>query len=348
MIYIKAQLILENGTIFQGEGFGAVGARIGCLIVNTRMTGYTEALTKPSQAGNIVVFSYPLIGNSGVCTQDFESPSITASSLVISELSTIESNFRSEASLTAVLEKHGVPGIKGIDTRALVRLLHVTGSMRAMVVHGVLAPAFESICFDEAPKISPIAKKEVPAENPKKHIAALNFGAKRSTLEKLNGRGISVTLHPYDTDSETILASKPDGVYLTEGAYKAENYPSVLKTIKTIYDSGVPILALGLGHCLLASALGGAVKPLAHGHHGANHPVKDVSTGRVYITAQDFDEHVEALPNGCVAAYINVNDKTVAGFTDDTVISTAFIPDNAEAAIGTGYIFEKYLERIGG
>lgn len=318
---MRGSLALESGQKFEGEllGGSAFGP-VGDVVFDTSMTGITELITDPVYAGQALVLTNPLIGNCGVSFSDFNSDKPQISALIVSELSEIESNFRSEISLKAVLERFGIPAIAGVDTRSLVRLLRGLGSVR-----GALVPKGENVTSFDTPPPQYIGERRVhPADGTVIfRVAVPDTGLRRGLARQLNTRGVTVSVFPYDDTS--IFGENPDGWLLPDGPGDPAAYN--LAVIRKIMDTRKPILATGLGHLLLASANGAKVVRLPLGHRGSNIPVRDLATGKVTVTSQAHGHVVENAPKDAVT-HVNVNDGSVEGLRwRDNVFSAQYRPE---------------------
>lgn len=289
---MKAFLILEDGTVFTGTSIGSTREVISEIVFNTSMTGYLEVLTDPSYAGQAVVMTYPLIGNYGICYEDMESGRPWPDGYIVRELSRMPSNFRSEDTIQNFLKKFNIPGIAGVDTRALTKILREKGTMNGMITTNENYSLDEIIpklkAYTTGKVVEKVTCKEkyvIPGEGPK--VALLDLGAKRNIARSLNERGCEVTVYPADTPAQEIIASKPDGIMLSNGPGDPKECTGVIREIKKLYDTEIPIFAICLGHQLMALATGADTHKMKYGHRGGNHPVKDLATGRVYISSQN-------------------------------------------------------------
>lgn len=355
---MKAFLILEDGHVFEGTAIGADKEIISEIVFNTSMTGYLEVLTDPSYAGQAVVMTYPLIGNYGICFEDMESRRAWPDGLIVRELSRIPSNFRSEGTIQDFLVQQGIPGIAGIDTRALTKILREKGTMNGCITR------------NEAYNMEEIRKK-LAAYSPKGVVAAttcrepyvlagngyrvalMDFGAKDNIARSLNKRGCEVTVYPADTSAETVLASDPDGIMLSNGPGDPQENTAIIGEIKKLYQSDVPIFAICLGHQLMALANGINTYKLKYGHRGGNHPVRDMETGRVYITSQNHGYVVDDRgldPAVAVPAFVNVNDGTNEGlkYTGKNIFTVQYHPEACPGPLDSGYLFDRFLKMMEG
>ncbi len=354
---MRAFLILEDGTVFAGESIGSTREVISEIVFNTSMTGYLEVLTDPSYAGQAVVMTYPLIGNYGI-TPDMESERPWVDGYIVRELSRIPSNFRCEGTIQDFLKGHDIPGICGIDTRALTKILRDKGTMNGMITTNedydldeILPRLAAYTTGDVVSKVTCAAPKVLPGDG--KRVALLDLGAKRNIAKSLNDRGCEVTIYPADTPAETILAGNPDGIMLSNGPGDPKECTEVIKEIKKLYDSDVPIFAICLGHQLMALATGADTHKMKYGHRGGNHPVKDLSTGRVYISSQNhgYVVDVDKLdPSIATPAFVNVNDGTNEGlkYTGKNIFTVQFHPEACPGPQDSGYLFDRFIEMMGG
>ena len=354
---MRAFLILEDGTVFAGESIGSTREVISEIVFNTSMTGYLEVLTDPSYAGQAVVMTYPLIGNYGI-TPDMESERPWVDGYNVRELSRIPSNFRCEGTIEDFLKEHDIPGICGIDTRALTKILRDKGTMNGMITTNedydldeILPRLAAYTTGDVVSKVTCAAPKVLPGDG--KRVALLDLGAKKNIAKSLNDRGCEVTIYPADTPAETILAGNPDGIMLSNGPGDPKECTEVIKEIKKLYDSDVPIFAICLGHQLMALATGADTHKMKYGHRGGNHPVKDLSTGRVYISSQNhgYVVDVDKLdPSIATPAFVNVNDGTNEGlkYTGKNIFTVQFHPEACPGPQDSGYLFDRFIEMMGG
>lgn len=354
---MRAFLILEDGTVFAGESIGSTREVISEIVFNTSMTGYLEVLTDPSYAGQAVVMTYPLIGNYGI-TPDMESERPWVDGYIVRELSRIPSNFRCEGTIQDFLKEHDIPGICGIDTRALTKILRDKGTMNGMIttdenydLDEILPRLAAYTTGGVVSKVTCAAPKVLPGDG--KRVALLDLGAKRNIAKSLNDRGCEVTIYPADTPAETILAGNPDGIMLSNGPGDPKECTEVIKEIKKLYDSDVPIFAICLGHQLMALATGADTHKMKYGHRGGNHPVKDLSTGRVYISSQNhgYVVDVDKLdPSIATPAFVNVNDGTNEGlkYTGKNIFTVQFHPEACPGPQDSGYLFDRFIEMMGG
>ena len=354
---MKAFLILEDGTVFTGTSIGSTRDMISEIVFNTSMTGYLEVLTDPSYAGQVVVMTYPLIGNYGI-TPDMESLKAWPDGYIVRELSRMPSNFRCEGTIQDFLKKYDIPGIAGVDTRALTKILREKGTMNGMITTNENYDLEEVISKLKNYKVEGVVSKVTCAEKyvlegTGKKVALLDLGAKKNIAKSLNDRGCEVTVYPADTTAEEIIASNPDGIMLSNGPGDPAECTSIIKEIKKLYETDIPIFAICLGHQLMALATGGTTYKLKYGHRGGNHPVKDLQTGRVYISSQNHGYVVDEDkidPNVAVPAFKNVNDGTNEGlaYVGKNIFTVQFHPEACPGPQDSGYLFDRFLEMMGG
>lgn len=355
---MKAYLILEDGTVFTGKSIGAAGEVISEIVFNTSMTGYLEVLTDPSYAGQAVVMTYPLIGNYGICYQDMESSKPWLKGYIVRELSRIPSNFRSEDTIQHFLTSHHIPGISNIDTRALTKRLREKGTMNGMITTTKYQDLSEPLGRIKAYRVTgavmeTTAKEKQILPGPGKKVALLDLGAKKNIAASLNARGCEVTIYPADTQAAEIFQAKPDGIMLSNGPGDPAENVEIIREIKKMYDSDIPVFAICLGHQLMALATGARTYKLKYGHRGGNHPVKDLATGRVYISAQNHGYAVDTDsldPRICVPAMVNVNDLTNEGlrYVDKNIFTVQYHPEASPGPLDCGYLFDKFMEMMEG
>ena len=354
---MKAFLILEDGTVFTGTSIGSTRDMISEIVFNTSMTGYLEVLTDPSYAGQAVVMTYPLIGNYGI-TPDMESLKAWPDGYIVRELSRMPSTFRCEGTIQDFLKKYDIPGIAGVDTRALTKILREKGTMNGMITTNENYDLDEVISKLKNYKVEGVVSKvtceeKYVLEGKGKKVALLDLGAKKNIAKSLNDRGCEVTVYPADTTADEIIASNPDGIMLSNGPGDPAECTSIIKEIKKLYETDIPIFAICLGHQLMALATGGTTYKLKYGHRGGNHPVKDLQTGRVYISSQNHGYVVDEDkidPNVAVPAFKNVNDGTNEGlaYVGKNIFTVQFHPEACPGPQDSGYLFDRFLEMMGG
>ncbi len=397
---MKAFLILEDGTVFTGTSFGAGKEVISEIVFNTSMAGYPEVLTDPSYAGQAVCMTYPLIGNYGICLEDMESERPWPDALIVREACTEPSNFRSDETLDSFLKRYDIPGIEGIDTRALTKILREKGTMNGMVttdaaydLETVLPKLHAYTCGKVVEKVTCRERLELSgtrdlAENgplsghavfdaesfelyqkgdrsrkePRPslvrslsgaglHIALLDVGYKKNIARSLAMRGCDVTIYPAGTPAEEILGDHPDGIMISNGPGDPKENTGIIAEVKKLYDSSVPIFAICLGHQLMALATGSDTYKLKYGHRGGNHPVKDLTTGRVYISSQNHGYAVDESsvdPEIASPLFRNVNDGTNEGlvYANKNIFTVQFHPEACPGPQDSGFLFDRFIANI--
>ncbi|MUK63468.1 glutamine-hydrolyzing carbamoyl-phosphate synthase small subunit [Aliivibrio fischeri] len=371
----SALLVLEDGTVFHGQSIGADGSAVGEVVFNTSMTGYQEILTDPSYSQQIVTLTYPHIGNTGINSEDEESSSIHAQGLVIRDLPLLASNFRSEQTLSEYLKSQNIVGIADIDTRKLTRILREKGAQNGCIVAGTnLDEAFALAQAKEFPGLKgmDLAKEVTTSEAyqwkqcswtltgglPEEkadselpfHVVAYDFGAKRNILRMLVDRGCRLTVVPAQTPAEDVLAMNPDGVFLSNGPGDPAPCTYAIEATKVFLEKGLPIFGICLGHQILALASGAQTVKMKFGHHGANHPVKDLDRDVVMITAQNhgFAADEETLPTNLRATHKSLFDGTLQGIhrTDKPAFSFQGHPEASPGPHDAAPLFDHFIELI--
>lgn len=393
---MKAFLILEDGTVFEGTHIGADKEIISEIVFNTSMAGYLEVLTDPSYAGQAVCMTYPLIGNYGICKDDMESLKPWPDGFIVHELSRIPSNFRCDMTIQQFLEENQVPGIAGIDTRALTKILREKGTMNGMITTNenydfaqiqprlkayTTGKVVERVTCKEKYVVKPTLKLEengplsgaarfdkdsyekgVREPRPTLvkelngaglRVALMDFGAKANIAHSLAERGCEVTVFPALTPAEEIIAMQPDGIMLSNGPGDPKECTSIIEEIKKLYATDIPIFAICLGHQLMALANGCDTHKMKYGHRGGNHPVKDLATGRVYISSQNHGYVVDTDkldPKVAVPAFINVNDGTNEGlaYTGKNIFTVQYHPEACPGPQDSRYLFDRFIRMMKG
>lgn len=343
-----AELILENGMRFKGQAFGYVHDVVGEVVFSTAMSGYEEGITDPACCGQILVLTYPLIGNCGINFEDMESEKPALTALVVREKCDYPNNFRTEMDLDGFMRQNKVLGLEGIDTRALTRALREHGSMRGIITTKTLSEseiAERVNSLDNSDVVSRVSTKKVyTVGEGDKHVAFIDLGTKRSIIKAFTERGCKVTVFPYDTPADKILDVKPDMVMVSSGPGNPEDIPSTVETVKSLIGK-LPVCGICTGHLVIGLALGCKIKKLKFGHHGANQPVKCLDCGKVLITSQGHNYVLDELPNGVELSYVNVNDGTCEGIRSKelAVQSVQFHPEGASGPLDAYKIFDDFL-----
>lgn len=354
----RAYLLLENGMVFEGEGFGAAGTRVGELVFTTGMTGCAESLTDPSYRGQLITFTFPMVGNYGICYEDRESPHIHARAVVVREYCPQPSNFRAEVDVDTFLREEGVCGICGVDTRRITQLIRDKGVMNAAVTN--TEPDDALLELVRAHRVSGVVD-EVTVKEPvllaprgeaRHSVALLDFGYKRSIADCLTARGCAVTLYPAKTPAEQIIAAGHDGVMLSNGPGDPTDNQYSIEQIKILMDA-LPTFGICLGHQMMALAAGARTRKMKFGHRGANQPAKDLKTGRVYVTSQNHGYAVDnaSLPgSGAVMRFVNVNDGSCEGldYPGKRAFSLQFHPEAHGGPLDCSGMFERFISMMGG
>ena len=353
---MKAYLILEDGSVYEGENVGALREAVSEIVFNTSMTGYLEVMTEPSYAGQAVVMTYPLIGNYGICHEDMESDRPWIDGLIVRELSEVASNFRNEDSIQNFLIKNNIPCICGIDTRDLTKRLREHGTMNgfitvdsSFVVEKISQNIKEYSVKGVVKRTSTKETYILPEKG--KRVVLIDFGAKKNIARQLQKRGCEVIVVPCDTKAKEILKLKPDGIMLSNGPGDPKENVDIIKEIKKLYDTDIPIFAICLGHQLMALATGANTYKLRHGHRGGNHPVKDLETGRTYISSQNHGYAVDESTldkNICVPAFVNVNDGTNEGlrYINKKIFTVQYHPEACPGPRDSSYLFDKFIKMM--
>jgi carbamoyl-phosphate synthase small subunit len=364
-----ALLALADGTVFRGSGIGATGNSVGEVVFNTAMTGYQEILTDPSYTRQIVTLTYPHIGNVGVNREDCEAPRVYAAGLVIRDLPLIVSNFRSEQTLDAYLKAENVVAIADIDTRKLTRILREKGAQAGCLMTGdkldadaaiAQARAFPGLAGMDLAKVVSVdkpyawtegewklGKGYVAQENSKFHVVAYDFGVKRNILRMLAERGCKLTVVPAQTTAKDVLALKPDGVFLSNGPGDPQPCDYAIAAIREFLDKKLPTFGICLGHQLMGLAAGGKTLKMKFGHHGANHPVKDLESGQVMITSQNhgFAVDPKTLPANVRVTHVSLFDGSLQGFawTDRPALCFQGHPEASPGPHDVSYLFDRFI-----
>ena len=361
------KLILEDGSVYEGYGFGDDSERVLELVFNTSMVGYQEIISDPSYTDQAVVMTYPLIGNYGINEEDYESQTPTIGGLVVREYNDDPSNFRCSHTLNEVMIKYEIVGICGVDTRQITRKLRDKGSMKAMITDievnndealGILnmvelshnaVSRVTSKSIWKADMVSPIPRPSLLAER-KLHVVAIDCGMKQNILRSLLGKGLKVTVVPYDTDVETIEALKPDGIFISNGPGDPEDAVPVIEAVREL-KGRYPIFGICLGHQILSLAYGARTYKLKFGHRGGNHPVKNLNTGKIEITSQNHSYAVDAdsiASTSLEVTHINLLDNTIEGVccTRDRAFGVQYHPESCPGPQDSDYLFGQFIDNM--
>ncbi|WAW14985.1 glutamine-hydrolyzing carbamoyl-phosphate synthase small subunit [Peptostreptococcus equinus] len=346
---MKGRLILEDGTIFEGNAFGYIEDSVGEVVFNTSMTGYQEVLTDPSYYGQIVTMTYPLIGNYGINLEDKESEGVKVSGFIVREKSDLPSNFRCEMDLETYLKQSKVIALEGIDTRALTKLLRNKGTMKGIITteHKRLEDIKANLDkFDNSQAVRIVGRKEIEhIAGTGKKIAIIDFGVKTNIIRNFAKRNCDISIFPAQAKSEEILAINPDLIFLSNGPGDPADLQDIVETVKKLIGKK-PIVGICLGHQILAIALGGKTDKLKFGHRGGNHPVKDFEEGRIFITSQNHGYYVSQVPQDMEVTQINLNDNTVEGMRHRNlpIYCVQYHPEACPGPLDSEYVFDKFLE----
>lgn len=351
------KLVLEDGREFYGLGFAADREVVGELVFNTSMVGYQEILSDPSYAGQIIVMTYPLIGNYGITDEDYETKIPSVAGMIVRENNDSPSNFRYTKTLSEVLEEYGIPGMSGVDTRMLTRILRDAQGIRAIItdISTPVKDAVEKIKSTERPTnlVSKVSGKKrwfARTPNHKYDIVAIDCGMKLNMVRNLNNHGCNVTVVPWNSTPEQILAFNPDGVLISNGPGSPMDVPEVVETIKKLKGK-VPVFGICLGHQLIALSYGAQINQINPGHRGGNHPVKEIKNGKVIITSQNHGFAVDERSlkdTPLKITHINLLDGTIEGTEceEDNIISVQFHPESAPGPQDSIYLFDRFISMI--
>ena len=348
------KIVLEDGQEYPGYRFGARTDRVCEIVFNTSMVGYQEIVSDPSYTGQMVVMTYPIIGNYGITDEDFETKLPTLGALAVREYNDIPSNFRYTKTLSEILEDYGVPAIEGVDTRKLTRSIRDHGSRKALLTDIGVPTAqaverlnAEELRRDQVAQVSCKKRWYARTSNHRFSVVAVDCGIKLNIVRSLNARGCNVTVVPYDTPWEVISDMEPDGVFLSNGPGDPEDVKPVIELVRALRGT-VPIFGICLGHQMIALACGGRTYKLKFGHRGGNHPVKDLSTGRLEITSQNHSYAVDGdslAGTGLEVTHVNLLDNTVEGLAcpEDRIFSVQYHPESAPGPQDSGYLFDRFI-----
>ena len=354
---LNKKIILEDGQEYYGYGFGADKTAVLEIVFNTSMVGYQEILSDPSYTYQAVVMTYPLIGNYGMADDDYERDTPTLGALIVREYNDEPSNFRSNASLSGVMKKHGIPGIYGIDTRKLNRSIRDYGSRKVLITdvsttleRGLTILRTTNILSDAVSRVSCDKIMSSYAEKPQYHVVALDCGLKMNIVRSLNKRGCNVTIVPWNTPEEKITALDPDGIFISNGPGDPTDVPQTIETIKKLLGK-YPIFGICLGHQIISLAYGAQTYKLKFGHRGGNHPVRILETNKIEITSQNHSYAVDAASlaqTPLVVTHINLLDHTVEGVKcdKDNVFSVQYHPESAPGPQDSAYLFDRFIKMM--
>jgi len=355
---LERKIITEDGQEHIGKGFGCtVGDRVCELVFNTSMVGYQEIVSDPSYTCQAVVMTYPLIGSYGMAADDYETERPSIGALIVHEYNDEPSNFRSIATLSEILERYGIPGVSGVDTRLLTRSIRDLGSRKALITdtsttleRGLDILRSTEIPTDSVARVSRHEAVTFEAAEPRFHVAAIDCGMKRNLVRSLNRRGCTVTALPWNTPAEAIERLAPDGIFVSNGPGDPADLPETIAAVRSLLGR-YPLFGVCLGHQLLALACGAKTYKMKFGHRGGNHPVRDIETGRIEITSQN---HSYAVDSGSLAGtalavtHVNLLDGTVEGLrrTDGTAFSVQYHPESAPGPQDSGHLFDRFLKMM--
>ena len=343
-------LVLENGEIFEGERIGYTKDTVCEVVFNTSMVGYIETFTDPSYLGQGIVMTYPLIGNYGVMPEDYESDRIYAKAIFVHEVADFESNFRSKSNLEKFLRDYKIPGLTGINTRKLTRMLRESGTMKGYLTSNIdniddIMQKIKDYKIENPVEYVTCKQAKTYGRGKSKKVAVLDCGVKHNLINSLLKRDVEVTVFPATAEPEQILNLRPNRILVSNGPGNPMDYKKQIKTIQKLYDAKVPMFGVALGHQLIAIAKGAKTEKLKYGHRGPNHPVKDLKLDRVHITSQNHGYYVseETLDKSAVeVSHVSLNDGTVEGlrYKDNKVFTIQFYPEDAD------YIFDEFIKMM--
>ncbi len=353
----KASLVLANGAVFEGKSFGAEGKVLGEVVFNTSVVGFQEILTDTGYCGQLVVQTFPLVGNYGINKDNVSSDKVAAAGYIVREHCEEPSNFRCEGTIDQYLKDNGTVGIYDIDTRKLTRILRENGTMNGAIVSGDFdkdALLAEINAYKAAPAASALSVKEkqtISAENSKYNVVMIDMGVTNAVKSSLLKLGCSLTLMPYNATADEIMAEKPDGVIISNGAGDPAENTATIETVKALLTKNVPVYGINLGCLILALAGGAKVEKLKYGHRGATQPVRDVETGRVFIAGQNHGYAIAAdsvCDSFAKVSHVITSDNTVQGIscTNAPAFGTQFAPEMSGNPHDTGYLFDRFIKMM--
>jgi len=357
MAKLTRKLVMENGAAFIGTSFGSTDDTICEMVFNTSMVGYQEIVSDPSYTEQMVVMTYPLIGNYGICDDDFETKLPTMGAMVVREYNDIPSNFRSTQTLSQLLETYHIPGIQGVDTRKIARMIRNEGSQRAMLC-APETPTEEALAkinayqlpHDTVSRVSGKAPWRSEIGNPDFTVVCVDCGIKLNIIRELNRHGCNTIVVPYDSTAEDILQYKPDGLFLSNGPGDPEDVPTVINAVRNLHGK-LPIFGICLGHQMISLAYGAKTYKMKFGHRGGNHPVKDLRTGKIAVTSQNhsYAVDVESLQSTALSlTHQNLLDNTAEGVEciPDKIFSVQFHPESAPGPQDSTYLFNRFTDMM--
>lgn len=348
------KIVLEDGTEFYGYGFGAAGECEAEIVFNTSMAGYQEILSDPSYTGQAIVMTYPLIGNYGMCDDDYESLRPSASAMIVREYNDEPSNFRSVSTLGQIMEKFGIIGIAGVDTRQLAKYIRDRGTCKVLITDAATSnlagfARLQSIVLptDQVARVSTPEVWHSPANNARFHVAAIDCGMKQNIVRRLNDWGCDVTILPWNTTADAVEKLAPDGIFLSNGPGNPEDVQCVIRLVRSLRGK-YPMFGICLGHQIIALSYGAKTYKLKFGHRGGNHPVKNLLTGKVEITSQNHSYAVDAESlsgTRLEVTHLNLLDNTVEGLRcrEDRVFSVQYHPESAPGPQDSDYLFGEFI-----
>ncbi len=350
-----AKLYLEDGTLFEGTSFGGEGGQVGEVVFNTGITGYQEVLSDPSYCGQIVTMTFPLIGNYGITRDDFEAVRPFVHGFVVRRHEEVPSNWRAQYSLGDLLKEYGIVGISDIDTRMLTRKLRSYGTMKGIIATGDVRVeelrerlGASDLLRDQVSRVSTKSVYNSPGKD--QRVVLMDFGSKSGIMRDLTRRDCDVVVVPHDATAEQILRLRPDGILLSNGPGDPKDVPHAVETIRALLGK-LPIFGICLGHQLFALACGADTEKLKFGHRGGNHPVKDLESGRCYITSQNHGYTVNEASlagTGLVTTHINNNDGTIEGLKHESLpaFSVQYHPEASPGPFDSSYLFDDFLTMV--
>ena len=353
------KIILEDGSQYEGYGFGDMCDKVCEIVFNTSMVGYQEIISDPSYTYQAVVMTYPLIGNYGICEDDYETDTPSIGALIVKEYNDVPSNFRSVESLSDTMKRYKIPGIYGVDTRQITRSIRDFGSRKVLItgIETATEDALQILKKTDIPKdaVSTVSPKDVllyPVPNPLYHIVCIDCGMKKNILRSFNKMGISVSVVPYNTSFETIESLNPDGIFISNGPGDPNDVPQTIETVKNLIGK-YPMFGICLGHQIISLAYGAKTYKLKFGHRGGNHSVKNLKTNKIEITSQNHSYAVDAdsiKGTGLEITHINLLDNTVEGVEckKDKVFSVQYHPESAPGPQDSTYLFNQFIKIMGG